>query len=411
MSRIVNIVSMTCLLLLPGGAISGQDALSPVSPDAVGLSAERLDEVTALLSHFVEDERIPGAVVAVARHGHLAFLEAVGYQNLEKRTPMTETSLFRIYSQSKTVTAVAVMMLHEEGRFQLYDPVSKYLPEFDQVKVVRAPGATPRAPTRPTTIRDLLLHTSGLSHRTSDLYRERQVRSRSIPMSQFIKNVVAAPLMEDPGTVYRYSAAPTVLGGLVEVWSGRPFDEFLRDRIFEPIGMLDTGFWVEPERENRLTTVYRQTDSGGLSPYQIEQVPFTEKPALLEGAIGLVSTVPDYLRFSQMLLNGGELDGVRLLEEETVGMMTSNGLPEEVLAKKPDGSGWGLANVSITLDPSRLSYPASVGQYERGGSAGTSMWVDPNEELVGIVMWQSSPSNPEGLSQRVKTLVREAMLD
>ncbi len=412
MLRIPSVVSLTCLLLAPASAAAAQGVLSRVSPATVGLSAERLSEVTDLLTRSVEEQQIPGAVVAVARHGQLAFLEAVGYQNLETHAAMTETSLFRIYSMSKTVTAVAVMMLHEEGKFELDDPVSKYLPEFAHVRVAQSLDAVGRPPSRPITVRDLLLHTSGLSHRTSEFYQEAQVRSRAIPMSKFIQNIVAAPLMEDPGTVYRYSAAPTVLGGLLEVWSGQSLDELLQDRIFGPLEMGDTGFWVEPARADRLTTVYRHSEAGGLRPYQIEEVPFTERPQLLEGAIGLISTVPDYVRFAQMLLNGGELGGVRLLEKETVAMMTSNGLSDAVMAGRGSaGIGWGLANVSIVLDPSDVGYPTSVGEYQRGGSAGTSIWVNPTEDFVIVLMWQSVPSNPQSLSRRVKTLVHEALLD
>ncbi len=411
MLRIFSVVSLTCLLLVPRGLVGVQEVLPRVSPTAVGLSPQGLSEVTDLLTHFVQEQQISGAVAGVARHGQLAFVEAVGYQDLETETAMTETSLFRIYSMSKTVTATAVMMLYEEGRFELDDPVSKYLPEFAEVRVVQAAGAPARPPVRPITVRDLLLHTSGLSHRTSALYQEARVRSRAIPMSKFIQNIVAAPLMEDPGTAYRYSAAPTVLGGLLEVWSGQPLDQLLQQRIFGPLGMADTGFWVEPERSDRLTTVYRKTDGGGLTPHQIEEVPFTERPELLEGAVGLVSTVPDFMRFSQMLLNDGELGGVRLLKKETVDMITSNGLSDAVLARKGNGIGWGLANVNVVLDPSTVPYPTSLGEYERGGSAGTSSWINPSEDLVIVLMWQNSPSNPDSLKQRVKTLVHESLLD
>ena len=409
MLRILSVISLTCLLLVPMSLVAVQDVLPRVSPTALGLSPEGLSEVTDLLTRFVQERKISGAVAGVARRGQLAFVEAVGYQDLETQTPMTETSLFRIYSMSKTVTATAVMMLYEEGRFELDDPVLKYLPEFAQVRIAQSLGVVGRPPTRPITIRDLLLHTSGLSHRTSALYQEAQVRSRAIPMSKFIQNIVAAPLMEDPGTAYRYGAAPTVLGGLLEVWSGQPLDELLQDRLFGPLGMADTGFWVEPERSDRLTTVYRQTDGGGLTPYQIEEVPFTERPELLEGAVGLVSTVPDFMRFSQMLLNGGELGGVRLLKKETVDMITSNGLTDAVLEGKGNGIGWGLANVNVVLDPSTVQYPTSVGEYERGGSAGTSLWVNPVEDMIIVLMWQSSPSNPDSLKQRVKTLVHESL--
>ena len=396
------------LLALPGLAAGGQ-ALPRVSPEDAGLSRAMLERATERLERAVSEMEIAGAVGAVAREGRLAYLEAVGYQDIETRTPMDPASIFRIYSMTKTVTAVAVMMLHEEGAFDLDEPVSRYLPAFSRVGVTSSSEGPARPPSRPITIRDLLLHTSGLSHRTDELYREARVRSRAIPLARFIENIVETPLMEDPGTRYRYGASPTVLGALVEVWSGKGFDEFLEERIFRPLGMSDTGFWVEADRAHRLTTVYRST-ADGLRPHRIEEVPFTERPALLEGAVGLVSTVPDYLRFAQMLLNGGELDGVRILEAETVAEMTSNGLPDAILEQLGGATGWGFANVNVVLEDGASPLPASVGEYSRGGSAGTMSWMDPAEDLLIVIMWQNNPSNPGTVRGDFKTLVRESIL-
>jgi CubicO group peptidase (beta-lactamase class C family) len=300
-------------------------------PDAAGLSAARLRDATDLLNRYVSEQRIAGAVAAVARRGQVAYLEAVGVQDLEMRTPMTERSLFRIYSMTKSVTAVAVMMLHEERRFALDDAVAAFIPEFKNVVVSAEPVAAPRPPARPITVRDLLLHTSGLNHRTSEIYRREQVRTRTMSMTQFIANLVRVPLMEDPGTRYRYSESTTVLGRLVEIWSGKPFEVFLDDRIFRPLRMTDTMFWAAtPEQRTRLTTVYGPAPGGGLTKVDVETLPFTERPALIEGAVGLLSTVPDYLRFGQMLLNKGELDGVRVLSAKTVERMTANGLSDDL---------------------------------------------------------------------------------
>jgi CubicO group peptidase (beta-lactamase class C family) len=382
-----------------------------VAPEEAGLSAEGLERVTSLLQQSVDDGVIAGAVAGVARRGALGYLEAVGVQDLASRTPMTDQSLFRIYSMTKAVTAVAVMTLYEEGRFDLDDPVSRYLPAFDRVRVRDGETGGTRPPARAVTIRDLLLHTSGMSHRTSPLYRNAGVRSRSFALDRFVDNVVATPLMEDPGTRWRYSESPTVLGALVEAWSGQPFDAFLQERIFEPLGMIDTGFWVEPERQGRLTTVYRESEDGGLEPVQIEDPPFTERPTLLEGTVGLVSTVPDYLRFGQMLLNGGELGGARLLDEETVAMMTANGLSEDVLETRR-GVGWGLANVEVILDAPREGDLRTVGEYGWTGSAGTLFRVNPAQDLVLVLMWQmSSPADPDRLRERVEALVYDALLD
>ena len=411
MSRGFSAVAGVAILLGISAPAHAQDGLPRAMPEEAGLSSEGLDRITDLLNRFVSEERIAGAVAGIARRGQQVYLEAVGYQDLEARTPMTDGSLFRVYSMTKAVAAVAAMILYEEGRFQLDDPVSMYLPDFAGVRVIGGAGEPLRPPERPITVRDLMLHTSGLSHRRSELYQELGVRSRSIPMAQFIQNITAAPLMEDPGTRFRYSAASTVLGALVEVWSGSGLDEFLRARVFEPLEMNETGFWVEPSRVDRLTTVYRQDDNGGLRAYQIEELPFTERPQLLEGAVGLVSTVADFMRFSQMLLNRGELGGVRILRAETVSDMTVNGLSEAALETRTPGTGWGLANVTVMLDPSSVSYPTSLGEYGWDGSAGTIFWVNPAEELVIVLMWQSSPANPDGLRQQVKTLVHEALLD
>ena len=275
-----------CLAALAG---AGPDPLPRATPESVGLAPAQLRQATALLNQFVTERKIAGAVAAVARKGKLAYLEAVGVQDLDTRTPMTARSIFRIYSMTKSVTAVAAMMLLEEGRFSLNDPVSKYLPEFQKVMVARdrrKGRRRARPPSRAITVEDLLLHTSGLSHRTSELYRRAQVRSRAIPLAQFIANIVRVPLMEDPRTRYRYSEATTVLGRLVEIWSGKPFDVFLSERLFRPLKMVDTGFWVAPSSAPGWRRCMRRA-GGGLQPIEIEAVPFTERPALLEGAVGL----------------------------------------------------------------------------------------------------------------------------
>jgi CubicO group peptidase (beta-lactamase class C family) len=357
-------------------------------------------EATALLERFVAEQKIAGAVAAVSRAGKVEYLEAVGVQDLQTRAPMTDRTLFRIYSMTKPVTAVAAMMLIEEGRASLGDPVSKYLPEFKQV-MVALPDGTSRPPSRAITVADLLLHTSGLSHRTSDLYRKAQVRSRAQPLPTFIENIVRTPLMEDPGTRFRYSEATTVVGRLVEIWSGKTLDAFFEERIFKPLGMADTAFWVESADRSRLAAVYGPAPSGGLAPVEIEEVPFTVRPALLEGAVGLVSTVPDFLRFSQMLLNNGELDGVRILKSSTVEEITRNGLSDAVQKLRGPSAGWGLANVNVLIDPDA----PGRGEYGWDGTAGTIFWVDPARQTIAILMTQSSPPNPDQIRQKFKALV------
>jgi CubicO group peptidase (beta-lactamase class C family) len=387
-----------------------QPALPRVNPETIGLSSARLTEATELLNRYVSEHRIAGAVAAVARHGRLGYVQAVGSQDLQTRAPMTDRSLFRIYSMTKSVTAVAAMMLNEEHRFTLDDPVARYIPEFSKVMVTDPSGGTPRPAGRPITVRDLLLHTSGLNHRTSEIYQREQVRTRTMTMDQFIGNLVRVPLMEDPGTRYRYSESLTVVGRLVEIWSGKPFEVFLDERIFRPLRMTDTMFWAAtPDQRARLTTVYGPGSDGQLVRVETETVPFTERPTLIEGAVGLLSTVPDYLRFAQMLLNKGELDGVRLLQPKTVETIIANGLSESIQKARGGSMGWGLANVNVQLASSSNS--AHVGEYGWDGTAGTIFWVDPATETVTVLMTQSSPANPDQIRQRFKAIVDQAILD
>jgi CubicO group peptidase (beta-lactamase class C family) len=374
-----------------------------------GASAqEPLAGITDILNESVTNTRIAGAVVGVAQDGRTAYLQAVGVQDLETGAPMTERSLFRVYSMTKAVTAVAVMMLQEEGRLQLSDPASRYLPQLAEVVVLQPDGST-RPPARPITVEHLLLHTAGFSHRSSQEYREAGVRSRRISLEQFVDNIVRVALRFDPGERYLYSAASTVLGRLVEVVSGMRFGDFLQARVLAPLGMTDTGFWVEPEDRDRLTTVYEHAEGGGLRAFEIEELPFTERPALLEGAVGLVSTVPDFLRFAQMLANGGELDGVRILRESTVATMTRNALPEAILANRRGGTGWALANVSVVVDAQAAGSGARAGEFRWDGSAGTEFWVDPTTRTVLVTMWQSAPANPDQMRQRITEIVRGAV--
>ena len=402
---------MLAAIAVAAAATAGAWQATRANAEAAGLSSVRLRDATALLNRFVAEERIAGAVAAVARRGQIGYLEAVGVQDTQTRVPMTERSLFRIYSMTRPVTAVAVMMLHEEGRFELDDPVAKFIPEFQKVVVAGEQGASPRPAAKALTVRDLLLHTSGLNARTSDVYRREQVRSRTITMAQFIANLVRVPLMEEPGTRYRYSEGTTVLGRLVEIWSGQSFEDFLAARIFRPLRMTDTMFWAAtPDQRARLATVYGPAAAGGLVPVETETLPFTERPTLIEGAVGLLSTVPDYIRFAQMLLNKGELDGVRLLRSKTVEVMTTNGLSDAVQKTRGAAMGWGLANVQVLLNEV-AGDPGSKGEYGWDGTAGTIFWVDPAREMVTVLMTQSSPSNPDQIRQQFKAAVYRAVVD
>ncbi len=388
-----------------------EGAMPRATPESVGMSGERHQAATTLLRQFVADRKIIGAVAAVARRGKVVYFEPVGLQSLESKAPMTEASLFRVYSMTRAVTAVGVMMLREEGKLHLSDPASKYLSEFRHVKVQDGGAEAARPPSREINIQDLLLHTSGLSHRTSDLYRERQVHSRNVGLPQFVINITNAPLLEDPGTRFRYSEATTVLGRVIEVASGQSFDGFVAERILKPLGMNDTTFWVDGEARQRLATVYQRAQDGSVAPFEIEAVPFTQKPALLDGAVGLVSTAGDFLRFSQMLLNKGQLAGVRLLSAATAESMTRNGLSEPILQGRGGAVGWGLANVDVVVGPGSRGYLTTIGEYGWDGSAGTFFAVDPSTELVVTLMTQNLPANPDGLRQKFKAAVQHALID
>lgn len=407
---IAGVLALASLTVAAQTAVRDSGLLR-ATPDAVGMSTERLQHVTALLRQYVADRKIIGGVAAVARRGRLVYLEPVGLQSLETRAPMTERSLFRIYSMTKAVTAVAVMMLSDDGKLSLADPASKYLPEFKSMMVRDGGTGAPRRPAREITIQDLLLHTSGLSHRTSELYRQLQVRSRAIGLPEFVVNITRAPLLEDPGTRFRYSEATTVLGRVVEVVSKQSFDAFVTSRILQPLRMHDTSFWVEGDARARLATVYQRSPNGTVAPFEIEEIPFTQKPALMEGAVGLVSTAEDFMRFSQMLLNKGELGGVRLLKADTVARMTANGLPEAILAGKGGSVGWGLANVDVVVGPGSRGYLTSIGEYGWDGSAGTFFAVDPSRELVVTLMTQNLPANPDGLRQKFKAAVLQSIVE
>lgn len=406
----------TVSLLIVVVMLAPATGLPRATPESAGMSAERLQAATALLRQFVADRKIAGAVAAVARRGKIVYLEPIGLQSFESRAPMTERSLFRVYSMTKAVTAVAVMMLVEAGNIRLTDPASKYLPEFGKVRVQQGGAGAMRAASRDITIEDLLLHISGLSHRTSDLYRQRRVRSRAETLPQFVTNITRVPLMEDPGTRFRYSEGPTVLGRIIEVASAQPFDTFVNERILRPLGMTNTMWWVEGDDQQRLATVYQRGQDGVVAPIEIEEVPFTRKPALIEGAVGLVSTATDFIRFGQMLLNKGTLDGVRLLSAATTESITKNGLSEAMVKARGGNMGWGLANVDVVVGTASRGYLTTVGEYgwdEYGwdGSAGTFFAVDPSRELVVTLMTQNLPANPDGLRQKFKAAIVQSIIE
>ncbi len=416
-ARLIPVFLVFGLLADGGSALRAQDLPTAV-PESVGLSSERLDVATRGLQSHVDAGDIAGVVAAVARHGQLVYLEALGELDRERGLAMRDDALFRLYSMTRPITSLAAMILWEEDRFELDDPVSMYLPEFADQRVLADASNPDLTATRPRriemTVEHLLLHTSGLGSRSSAIYRAEQVRLRSISLTQMVSNAARVPLFEDPGTRWRYGISTTILGRLVEIWSGRPFDQFLQRRVFEPLGMTDTLFRVDPSRADRFGPAYRPAPDGELRPHAIEVVPFTEQPPLIEGGVGLVSTVRDYLRFSQMFLNRGELDGVRVLEPETVALMTVNRVPDALLpigfGTPQPGRGWTLG-FCVVMDADASPLPVPEGTFWWDGSSGTRFFIDPVEDMVTVIMAAASPASGNGFREGFVEAVYRALID
>jgi CubicO group peptidase (beta-lactamase class C family) len=336
----------------------------------------------------------------VARRGKLVHFEAFGKADVEADKPMRKDAIFRIYSMTKPITTVAAMMLYEEGKFQLGDSLSDYLPQFAAVEVYRDGGN--ESPHRPITVRDLLTHRSGLTYGlfsgtpVDKLYRESNVLDSSGTLKDMVDKLAAIPLLNQPGQKWHYSVSTDVLGYLVEVLSGQPLDEFFQQRIFDPLAMTDTGFYVPMGKKDRFPVNYVWNGEG---ERRVADHPATsrylKKPTFHSGGGGLVSTTVDYMRFCQMLLSGGQLDGVRLLSPKTVEIMTMNHLDD---AQTPNGgvtlgngAGFGLG-FRVVTDVPRNERTVSTGTYGWGGMASTMFFIDPHEELIGIIMSQKLPT-------------------
>jgi CubicO group peptidase (beta-lactamase class C family) len=380
------------------------DLATAGDPERLGFSAARLQRITSWYQARIDAGELPGAVVAIAREGKLAYLQAIGFQDAAKKMPMRQDSIFWIASMTKPVTSVAAMILVDDGRLQLDAPVAQYLPQLKdrQVGVEKIDAAGGKqivleAPKRPMTVRDLLRHTSGLVYppqfndfAVNRLYNNANF-SRDGTLADFVASLAPLPLAHQPGEVWEYSWGVDVLARVVEVASGLRFDEFLQSRVFDPLRMVDTGFYVPQDKLARLVDAPEPREP---------QFDVTRPRNLLSGGGGLVSTAPDYLRFCQMLLNGGELDGVRILRRETVAMMTTDALPPGVrfvhLIGPKQGSSWGLG-FSIRTGADASSIPGSVGSYSWNGLWGTYFWVDPAENMIVMQMIQL-PANKVGPS-------------
>jgi CubicO group peptidase (beta-lactamase class C family) len=367
-----------------------------VAPHKVGLSSARLARLDGVMQRFVDDGSLPGVLAFVARRGQVAYCKCFGERDMAAHLPVQEDTIYRIYSMSKPITSTAVLMLMEEGRFLLSDPVSQYIPEFKDMRVFASTrlGETETVPAeREITVEQLLTHSAGLAYGLEQnepadvLYVEQSLLRRDESTAAKIKRLATLPLARQPGTAWKYSAAVDVLGYLVQVLSGQPFGEFLRQRIFEPLGMVDTSFVISPKKLARFCPLYGVDAAGQLEMWDPTNGEYTSEALFESGGGGLIATVADYWRFAQMLLNGGQLDGVRLLSPKTVALMTSDHLTPAGIAFDQPGHGFGLG-VKVLNDVAAGGLLGSAGEYGWSGAASTYYWGDPQEQIVGLFMTQ-----------------------
>ncbi len=412
-------ITLALFGLLAGLAAAHQ--LPRAAPEADGISSERLQRIDDVFQSYVEEDRIAGAVGMVLRHGKVVYTGAWGMRDLAARDPLEADDIFRIASMTKPITSVAVMMLYEEGRFFLTDPAAQYLPELADLRVAKLSEATspddiPTEPARRAiTIRDLLRHTAGLTYGTfsntvvDSLYRRTRVTGQPT-LAEMMTELSELPLAYQPGTRWHYSVSSDVLGRLVEVVSGQSLDVFLRERIFEPLGMVDTGFHVPAPDHDRLTRSYGH-QGPALTLTIGDTLGFKRPPTRFSGGGGLVSTAHDYARFAQMLLNGGGLDGARILSRKTIELLTvdhlEDGMPTGFLQP-----GWGFGlGFTMKTTAGLDGMPGSVGNYYWYGIRGTSFWVDPEENLIGVFMIQIRPNEDITFRRQFKRLVYQALID
>jgi CubicO group peptidase (beta-lactamase class C family) len=418
-------------------------------PTIAGMSTERLKRIDAHVDQrYIQTGRYPGALTLVSRRGEVTHCSVQGQMDAERGKPMRDDTIFRIYSMSKPITSVALMMLYEEGAFQLEDPVHKFIPSWERLGVW-VTGAWPnfvtRAPERAMSMRDVLSHQSGLTYgfhvrnSVDAAYRELGIMERGGPavlgparesrpeaenetLSDHIDKLSKLPLLFTPGTAWNYSISTDVCGALVEIISGKPFDAFLQERIFGPLGMVDTAFSVPDAKLDRFAACYAAAPGGKrVLQDDAETSLYRKHPKLFSGGGGLTSTAADYLRFCRMLLHGGELDGARILGRKTIELMTMNHLAggQDLAAVAPPGqfsegatagAGFGLG-FSVLMDQRLAQISGSPGQYAWGGAASTAFWIDPREQLITIFMTQLLPSSTYPVRRELQTLVNAAIVD
>lgn len=421
--RVRLFTSWLLLALVVHPALQAQ-GLSRTQPQEVGLSAERLQRLSDVLQGYVDDGKLAGAVALVARRGKVAYLEAFGHRDRESNSPMKEGTIFRIASQTKALVSVGVMILQEQGQLLITDPVGKYLPEFlkTTVAVSKEDGKYEIVEARrPITIRDLLTHTAGISYGNGvarDRWSEAGIQGwyfadRDEPIGATVSRIATLPFDAQPGERWIYGYSIDILGALIERVSGLTLNDFLRIQILEPLGMRDTHFFLPPAKSDHLAVVYSAKEEGGIERapdpgHMVGQGAYVEGPRKsFSGGAGLLSTAGDYARFLQMLLDGGELDGTRILTPKTVQLMTVNHLGQLSFR---DGLGFGLG-FSVVQDLGARGLPGSVGEFGWGGAYHSRYWVDPQEQLVVVYLTQLIPANDLDDQDKVRILVYQALVD
>jgi CubicO group peptidase (beta-lactamase class C family) len=399
--------ALLCTLLIVialtarGSALDADITLAP--PESVGFSATGLKAYGDALKALVDEQRLAGVTTLVARRGKVVMFDAYGYQDLDAKKPMARDTIFRIASMTKPIVGVAMMMLWEQGKWTLDDPVARHIPEFEDLKVAGSNGPVPQA--HPMTMRELMSHTAGFD--VSAPYSKLGIPDTTKPLQAMIDALARLPLPVQPGTDWRYGPVVNIQGYLVERMSGQTLDEFLRTRLFEPLKMTDTGFWVDPSKRGRVTRVYTYGDDKKVVTAPNQSDP-TRKPVFLSGSGGLLSTTEDYWRFAQMLLNGGELDGARILQPKTIELMRTNVLADGVMVDlygpKEPGIGFGL-DFAIVMDPAAAKTPRGRNTFYWGGAFGTWFWIDPTNDVIVVGMIQNvNGSVPTGMTPPLRTL-------
>jgi CubicO group peptidase (beta-lactamase class C family) len=390
-------------------------------PAAVGLSAARLGRIGPRIDQYIRDRNIPGAITLVARHSKIAHFETHGFRNAEQQIPIEHDTIFRIASMTKPITSVALMMLYEQGLLQLGDPIAKWLPAFEKmvIAVDRPEGGVQFVPARrPIEVRHILTHTAGFASeynpKNAPMLREAaRVRGRDEVIGDFVERLASVPLSREPGEAWDYSRATCVVGRLVEVLSGQTLAEYFREHIFEPLGMTDTHFFVPEHKLSRWSVAYTPGPDQRIVPSDPDTLKspwFNPAGKYYMGSGGLASTASDYFRFADMLMQGGQRDGVRLLSRKTVELMTRNHIGERPVWLSGPGFGFGLG-FGVSLDRGQTHAMPSEGSYTWGGAFCTYWWNDPLERLFGLVMTQLRPYQHLGLRADFQTLATQAIDD